>query len=147
MNNFQQSYRIFKATVDFVDYNTNQVITTEAVLDMGDVTSFEKYPYDSLNKFGEHVTLFFGNNRPPVTVRYKFKDFFDLYEKYLLDIRALDARSQKKTLNYIGDMKSVNMSGPQYFVTTFYPRNFDFKGKTESEVMDSILLNEIRPLS
>ena len=147
MINQSRSYRIVKGTVDFIDTETNLVVSTDTVFDLGDVGSFEKYPYDSLKQKGEHVTLYFTNNKPPITLRYKYKDFCELYERYLLENGALDNRSQKKTLNYKGMMKANFMGSKQFFVTTFYPAGFIFRGKTEMDVNDAILLNEIRPLS
>ena len=147
MINQNRSYRIFRPTVIFADRDTGLVVTTETTVDLGDVGSFEKYPYDSFKQHGECVTLYFTNNKPPITIKYKYKAFCDLHDNYLLDMQALDARSQKKTLNYKGMMKPFFSKSDKYFVTTFYPQNYIFRGASERDTMDAILLNEIRPMS
>lgn len=140
-------YRVFKGVIDFIDRDTNMIMSTDTLFDLGDVGSFESYPYDSLKSKGEHVTVYFTNNKMPITLRCKYKDFCNIHEKYLLDTGALDNRTQKKTLNYSGYMKPDFLSNSQYFVTTFYPKGFTFRDKSEFDILDSILLNEIRPLS
>ena len=147
MINQSPYYRILKGIIDFTDRDTNIIISIDTVIDMGDVGSFEKYGYDNLKSKGEHVTLYFTNNKPPINLRYKYLDFCELFEKHLVDKGALDNRGQKKTLNYSGMMKAQFMNTKQYSVTTFYPEGYTFLGKTNQDVNDAILLNEIRPLN
>ncbi len=147
MINQQPRYRIVKCVTRFKHRDTGMIITTDTVFDLGDVGSFEDSRDEEMIKYGPHVELFFNTNKPPITIQYKYKNFCELYERYLLETGALDNRSQKKTMNYKGMIKSNHAGSKQFFVTTFYPKNHIFRNATEQDHLDAILLNEIRPLS
>lgn len=147
MINTSPRFRIVKCITRFKHRDTGMMIATDTVFDLGDIGSFEDSMDEDMIKFGPHTELFFNTNKPPITIQYKYKDFCELFERYLLEVGALDNRSQKRTMNYKGVMKPEFMASKQYFVTTFYPTGFIFRGKTENDVNDAILLNEIRPLN
>lgn len=141
-------YRKFPIKITFLDRDTGRLMQTEGMINLADVGSYEKYPYDTFEDLGEHTTLYFTGNKAPLTIKMKQSDFEKIYDDFINDNQLMDDRSYKKKVKYNGPMKGFHTNTRRFIVSTFYPTGYLFRhGQSEREMQDAILLNEIRPMS
>lgn len=141
-------YRRLKVICEWVDPDTSTTYSARKTIDLGDVSSYEESVGELIDRDGVKRTwLYFIGNKPPITIRMTYEEFDKIFEHYHAESGTLDNRSQKKKLNYTGDMKYYFDKQKNYMVVTSYPKDFTFENTSPDVVYDNILYSSVIPMN
>jgi len=145
MLNQSRFYRKFKCTRDWKHPDTFQIMSTPLVIDLGDVSSYEKYVGDAFGDTIDRTVLQYNVNKPDVIIRMKFEDFDEVFNKFHNDQGSLDDRSIKK--KYKGPIKMYFTGDKWTIVQNTMPDKYDFTNKTPENVQSDMIWYNIIPLN
>lgn len=130
---------------DWKHPDTFQVMSTPLVIDLGDVSSYEKYVADAFSDNVQRTVIHYSVNKPDVIIRVSFEDFDTVFDKFHTDQGSLDDRSIKK--KYKGMIKMYFTGDTWTMVQNTMPDKYDFTNKTPEMIQGDMIWYHVTPMN